>query len=340
MKRSGSLRKVFYGAALTFVGLHWGSYALIAEHSDAELTDEIAASIGMSKNDLKNFAKSKFLIVAPAHENTRRFFKLTFHQAPDDSFVTGSSLNAQARQNAFYGYNSFADKITGGISGALHPCLVLLDPQRVTKETVARLVSFAYPEKIKNMPGTDADYLKIVTLHELEHCRHVTSHREPVLQEYHADRRALQKFIDDGGDRNVVKAWIAMRSMTMLRNAVLYVTEPGGDPYAMAPALYKELVLGQNQNTPARLEDLQAVQMGYAEAAHHLLAQAAQQKKATPNLNDPAIVYRMTKQILRDPATQMSEDARAILQLNIESYQFLTRPPAHRPATEPAPKVS
>jgi hypothetical protein len=337
MKHSRFLSRVFYGAAFTFMGIHWGSYALVTGDSEAELTDEIAAAIGVSKEYLQDYTKSKFLILDPAHEKTRRFFEISLNTPPAEDFVSGTSMNAQARQDPVYGYGSLLNKISGGITGALQPCLVLLNPQRITLRTVAQLAFPDYADQITHLPGADEDYLKIVTLHELEHCRHVNIDVERLSQEYHADRRALQTFLKDGGDAAVVRAWIGARSMATLRNALMNTGNMLDDPYTMAPALYDELVLGNAGDAPVGLEKLQSLQMGYDEAAYQLLRQATRGTNAELNLRNPKTLYQFSKRILRDPSIKMSEEARSIIQLTFDTYEFLARPAAKKPLPTPLP---
>lgn len=62
------------GASITFLGIHLGSYGLVTGQSEAELSDEIAATIGMTEKSLQDFTKSKFLILDPKHQKTRLFF--------------------------------------------------------------------------------------------------------------------------------------------------------------------------------------------------------------------------------------------------------------------------
>lgn len=344
MKHSRFLSRAFCGATLTFMGIHWGSYALVTGDSGAELTDRIAISIGSSREALQEYTKSRFLILNPAHERTKRFFETSLNTPPEKEFLSGTSLNAQAQQNPIYGYGSMLDTISGGITGALQPCIVLLDPERVSRQTVINLAAPGYADQISSLPGTDEDYLKIVTLHELEHCRHAVSDPEPLSQEYRADRRALQTFLKDGGDINVVRAWIGVRSMATLRNALMNTNNMLDDPYTMAPALFDELILGNTAEAPASLLKLQELQVAYDEAAYQLIRQATFGKVKDLNLRDPKIIYEFSKQILNDPSIKMSEEARSIFELQADAYEFLARPTTRLPKGQyvpaPAPGVS
>lgn len=335
MKPSRFLSRAFCGAAFTFMGIHWGSYTLVTGDSEAELTDEIAATIGMSRESLQDYTKSKFLILDPTHKKTQRFFEISLNTPPDREIMAGTNMNAQAQQNPIYGYGSIIDRITGGIAGAIQPCLVVINPARITVENVKRFASPTSPEQLVNMPGSDADYLKLVTLHELEHCTHATSGSDRMLQEYSADRRALQRFLDDGGDANVVRAWIGVRSMASLRYALMDLGDPGEDSYAMAPALYDEFFNHNAAQAPASLERLQALQSGYSEASYEIIRQATQQQGPSYNLRDPNALYHISRQILNDSARKMSDEARSILQLNTDTYEFLARPPK-RPQQQPS----
>lgn len=334
------LSRAFCGAAMTFMGLHWGSYALVTGDSEAELSDEIGAMIGMPRQALQDYAKSPFLILDPTHKKTQRFFERSLNASPDREIMSGTSMNAQAQQNPVYGYGSVIDRLSGGISGALQPCLVILNPDRITIKNVKNLAAPSSPGQITNVPGTDADYLKIVTLHELEHCAHAVSDPERLSQEYRADRRALQKFLADGGDADVVRAWIGVRSLATLRNALLEIGDTLDDPYTMAPALYDELVLGNTAQAPASLEKLQRLQIAYSEAAYEIIHQAARKDAPVYHLRDPNAVYHISRKILRDSTRHISDEARSILQLNSDAYEFLTRPqrrPQPRPSATPLP---
>jgi hypothetical protein len=339
-KRSRFLSTAFCSAAVTFMGIHWGSYALVTGDSEAELSDEIGAIIGMSRQALQDYAKSPFLILDPTHKNTRRFFETSLNAPPDSEIMSGTSMNAQAQQNSIYGHGSTIDKLSGGISGALQPCLVVLNPDRITIKNVKNLAAPSSPDQMTNVPGTDADYLKLVTLHELEHCTHATTDPERTSQEYRADRRTLQKFLDDGGDANVVQAWISVRSMAALRNALLGIGDGRDDPYTMAPVLYDEFVAGNTEYAPASLEKLQLLQIGYSEAAYEIIRMATQKQGPSYNLRDPNAVYHITRQVLNDSTRNISDDARSVLQMNMDAYEFLTRPqkrPQPRPSTTPLP---
>lgn len=342
MKHARFLSRVFCGAALTFMGIHWGSYALVTGDSEAELTDEIAATIGVPKEYLQDYTKSKFLILDPTHEKAQRFFKISLNTPPDQDFVSGTNMNAQAQQNAMYGYGTLLDRASGGIIGTINPCLVFLTPGRITRETVIQLASPGYPDQIINLPGANEDYLKIVTLHELEHCQHTITDHEPLSREYRSDRRALQSFLNDGGDVAVVRAWIGVRAMAALRSALMNTDDVLDDPYTMAPALYDELVLGKAADAPTSLEKLQVLQMAYDEAAYELIRQATHGTSIDFDLRDPKVIYQLSKRILHDPSIKMSDEARSIIQLNSDTYEFLARPPAKKPllATPPVPAVS
>lgn len=258
--------------------------------------------------------------------------------APDKDFIEGSGLNAQAQQNPFYGYNSFLDRITGGMTGAAQPCLVLLDPARITVQNVIRMAAPEHANQIANIPGSDADYLKIVTLHELEHCRHVTSVSDPLSQEYYSDRRALQKFLDDGGDADVVRTWIGVRSAATLMNFLRYAGAGMDDPYTMGPLLYDEFVL-RTHTQDVDLQTLKTMQTAYDEVASELLRRADRSENgATWSLRDPKFLLRLTKKILNDPSAQISDAARKLLELTKDSYEFLLRP-QHKAMPQPTPHL-
>ncbi len=182
-KKTGlNLRRVFHTASLTVMGAHFASYALVT-HGNAEITADIAEETGTTPEKLRQYAQSPFLILNPAHKNTRLFFTFSLNAKPSEQILYGESFNAQAQQHPHMGHGTFLDRLSGGILGAMSPCLVTLNPANITKKTIARVATTDFPQRITHIAGSSTDYLKLVTLHELEHCRTATVEKNLLVQD-------------------------------------------------------------------------------------------------------------------------------------------------------------
>lgn len=338
MKKQNFLRAVFYGAALGFIGVQYGGNALIA-HSDAEKTDEIAATLQTTKDALQKYAKSSFRILDPAHPTTRLFFKFSLLGDSTQDSLPKSGFNAEAIQRPWTGYGSIFDRMTGGISGKLVPCIVVLSPQTITPKNMRDMISYTGPAFVKNLPGTHADYLKITALHELEHCRHTTEGAPRFVQEYKSDQRALDTYLKEGGSQDVARSWIYFRSNKALEYALFLETDVNSsNPYTMGPALYDQFLAKKNSGTDA--EGLADLQGAYLDAAYAVEKGAEKYIVPVSHLRRPETLYYVTTRLLKDPASNLTPDMRRILELNKEAYEFFTRPPAPKKVVVPTPAVS
>jgi hypothetical protein len=216
---------------------------------------------------------------------------------------------------------------------------VVLSPQTITPENMRDMITYTNSPFVTNLPGTHADYLKITTLHELEHCRHTTEGAPRFVQEYKSDQRALDTYLTEGGDRDVARSWIYFRSNKALEYALFLETGVNStNPYTMGPALYDQFLAKKNSGTDT--EGLADLQGAYLDAAYAIEKGAEKYIVPTAYLRRPETLYYVTSRLLKDPASDLSPDMRRILELNKEAYEFFTRPPAPKKVAGPNPAVS
>jgi len=245
-------------------------------------------------------------------------------------------FNAEALQKHWVGYGSRLDRMTGGLSSTLWPCIVVLSPKTITTQNMREMVSSVDFNFVRHLPGTDRDYLKITLLHELEHCRHIAQNNDPLMQEYQSDQRAISTYLAQGGDVDVVRSWIYFRANSALEHALFFetgITSTNG--YAMGPALYDQFLARKNAGTD--LEGLKDLQGAYFDVAYTIMKGAEKYIVPFSDLIKAESVNYVISRILKDPESDLSPAMRRVLELNRDAYEFFTRTPAPQPSVTLAP---
>jgi|GEM_PF-5916871 hypothetical protein len=326
------LRRAFNYAGAVFLSVYFGGPMISAHFGD--VTNDISEKLDIPVRTINAATRGPTYILHPETDSAVAFAHL--NESPDlrRTIMEHNSGNARHRNfydfmglsysHPFFGQNGFLNKITLGQSGKLAPCYVFFPSDRLDLNRYFETMSDVPAKDVVNRPGTLADYLKLILLHELEHCK------QPVAmpadeREFLADQVAYDSYLKHGGNIDVVRAVLSLRMAQTLSNIIFKGGAGDGveTQHSAIALLYPQYFGG----TPIPQEAFKDIQN---EAYRALEAAAKARGMDSFDLQAPKNLHSVTKDILQDPAQNLSPHTRAFLIQYKEAYEFLTVVPAQK----------
>lgn len=343
-KKIGSLRRAFNYAGAAFLSVYF-SGPLISAHI-GDVTDDLSQKLDLPVETINAMTRGRTYILHPDSDSARVFAYL--NESPHLRAALMEQNAANARHSDYYdfmglsyahplfGQTGFLNTLTLGQSGKLSACYVFFPSNRLSMNAYFEGMSDIPLNDLSNRPGTREDYLKLILFHELEHCNQPPS-MPGDLREFMADQAAYDAYLKHGGKRDVVRAVLSLRTVQTLSNIIF--KSGAGDgveaPHAATALLYPRYFGG----AVIPQQEFGAVQ---DEAFMILQREAVARKIDIFDLLNIGKLYRVTHDVLNDPAHGMSPHTRALLQQFNDAYEFLTLKPEQKIArlkTASAPAV-
>lgn len=331
-KKIGPLRRAFNYAGAAFLSVYFGG-PLISAHI-GDITDDLSQKLDVPVETIHAMTRGRTYILHPDSDSARAFAYL--NDSPDLRAALMEQSAAPARQSDYYdfmglsyahplfGQTGFLNTVTLGQSGKLSACYVFFPSERLSLDDYFEGMSDIPLKDLANRPGTRADYLKLILFHELEHCNQPATMSDE-LREFMADQVAYDTYLKLGGNRDVVRAVLSLRTVQTLSNIIFKGGAGDGvQTQHTSTALLHPRYFG---GTAIPQKEFKAVQ---DEAFLILQHEAVARKMGTFELLNIIQLYRVTHNVLNDPAQDMSPHTRALLQQFNDAYEFLTVKPEQK----------
>ena len=230
-----------------------------------------------------------------------------------------TSLQPSASRHPGFTKGSFIDKLTLGLSSKIFPCAIHMPSENIDMDDIKKLITVHNAERVINFPGNMEDYLKIITYHELGHCDQPRSFSEDTLvNEYDVDRKAIQKFLNDGGNPDVAKAAIYGRVIQGVLNSDYYTQENPVVGPVMGPAFASEFLDSDPMSYNQSVKGFRQIK--------DMLPQKAKEAEIDYFGGDRNATIRLIDYILEHSSEDLSYEALTILGLYKQAYEFFMGP--------------
>lgn len=350
----GRLRRIFNYTALPLLGIYFAGPMTIASMNDR--TKDIGEKLDIPTATIEGMTRGKTLILDPSTRSSAAFAYLM--ESSDLRKGIMEQSNEAARKSDRYdfvgfsyshplfGQRGYVDQLTQGRTGKYSPCYIFFPSDRFDLDLLYDAASGGLPVKeIVNKPGTRNDYLKLVLFHELEHCnQHFRAKAED--REFQAEKASIDRFLAQGGDPEVVRATLYLRTLGTLSLIAFNGPrkkdddnheENKGMAYNIIPTLYARYFGGveiSTQNFETVEEEVFNL-LRKTGTVHHL--------DGTDLLLHKNL-YFVIDAALCDPDTTMSLQTRGLLTQYRQAYEFFTVPKQQAantatPTLTPAPAM-
>lgn len=338
-KNINPVRKLIRRAGAPAMALHIIGLFSIPPLVDEK--DEVLKRLSLSKQDIYAMTNSRVAVTHPERRGALILQLSTllpnrirlYHGYYKDRDSSYYPVHGDAYNHALFGNKGLIDTLTLYRTGGLSSCAVTVPSARLSAQSLISQKTGIETKLLKNIPGGDEDYHKIILFHELHHCnqRNVIG-IYGAHHEYEADEAALSHYLRLGGQENVVRAWLHKRALTSFIYALS--TWDNNDPdhnYDFAPTLrhrfFGDPFISQRESGYV-----------YKDIARLLVR--------NPPRDNPWRVYDLNYQIeimkslLENPSSPLTEKARLVMRQIVEASDFFRNPPAPAPTTTLPPAAA
>ncbi len=242
-KKMGKLRRIFNYAGAAFLTVHFGVPQLVSQTQNE--TGDVSDRLGVPVETMSRVSQGRFTILYPESKSSlayayatinRNLIRETHGQYQAAQKGKAYSFYGFAFKNTMFGPKGILDTLTFGQSGKLASCTVFFPSDKLSFETLKNELATGLENP--RFPGTKEDYLKLLLFHELEHCNQ-SFRMKADQKETMADRRSFDVYLAEGGNKEVVRGVLYMRTLSAI--AALMSDGPGAEnlsPYGKIPYLY------------------------------------------------------------------------------------------------------
>lgn len=336
------LRRAFNYAGAVFLAVYFGGPQMAAHYGD--VTDDLAQKLDIPTTTIRAMTRGPSYILHPESDAAVVFSYL--NESPQLRGEILAQNTPEAKDSKFYdffgiayahplfGPGGYLNKMTFGQSGQLSPCYVLYPSDRLSMDTYYETIGMIPGKDLINRPGTWNDYLKLILFHELAHCDQPVD--MPIEQrEFLADQAAYDAYLAQGGNRDVVRATLSLRTLTAMSNIMFYGDSLSDEKaHSNIALLYPRYFGGPTISD----KDFLQVQQEIYQAMNMI---GAARGMDGIDLIVQGNVFILTQSMLRDESLSLSPSTRAFIKQFNEAYEFLTTAPEQKIALKGtvAPKV-
>lgn len=323
------LKKTFLYASSVAIGINIAG-PLMLEDQSRDIQDQTQ----LTTQDIRSLTDARVRLARADNKTLKLFLYSTYSPQMIDKIVMFSAkphdAQGTAHKHPLFGNNGPIDKLTLGLSGQIFSCTIILPSKSITLKDLQETILFLPQSSIRNFPGTASDYMKIITAHELTHCNQSIVFDDHSLMEAEADKGALDHFIKTGGNPDIVRSVLYMRTINAMGDA-LY-TEGEVLNYVANPGLVGRYFNEYAAITPQISKD------GYSKAGKILQKYASSKSISESSLYNASILYGVVNNALYDADFKPEPEVLAVLRLYRDAYEFFTTDPANKAKT-PAPGI-
>ena len=336
-KKIGPLRRAFNYAGAVFLAVYFGGPQMAAHYGD--VTDDLAQKLDVPTTAIRAMTRGPSYILHPDSDTAVIFSYL--NESPQLRGEILAQNTPEAKDSEFYdffgiayahplfGPGGYLNKMTFGQSGQLSPCYVLYPSDRLSMDTYYEIIGTIPGKDLVNRPGTWNDYLKLILFHELAHCdQPVDMPRD--RREFLADQAAYDAYLAQGGNRDVVRAALSLRTLVAMSNIMFY-----GDALSEEKAHSNIALLYPRYFGGPIISDVDFLQV-QNEIYTALNTIGAARGMDGIDLIAQGNVFTLTKSMLHDESLPLSPQTRAFIKQFNDAYEFLTTVPEQKVAAKSA----
>lgn len=336
-KKIGPLRRAFNYAGAVFLSVYFGGPILSAHHGD--MTDDIAQKLDVPASTIRAMTRGNVFIMHPESDAAVRFVHL--NESPVLRQAIMEQNTPAARRSDYYdffgvayahplfGTGGYLNSLTAGQSGKIASCYIFFPSDRLSMDTYYETIGTIPGKDLVNRPGTWNDYLKLILFHELAHCDQPVS-MSSTKREFLADQAAYDAYLAQGGNRDVVRAALSLRTLVAMSNIMFY-----GDALSEEKAHSNIALLYPRYFGGPQISDVDFLQV-QKEIYTALNTIGAARGMDGIDLIAQGNVFTLTKSMLHDESLPLSPQTRAFIKQFNDAYEFLTTVPEQKVAAKSA----
>lgn len=310
------LSTVFCASTCLAIGLDSYGYFLPEDQKDV-----FTQKTGLQDRDIRALTPAKVRFFSPDDKMTRVFAESINNTSMIeilDSHNNAPATAAFSFKDTLFGHDGVIDKLTLGASGQLYACVLVLSTTSATKDDIKQTLKSIPPEALKNFPGTDSDYMKVIASHELAHCNQNRRVDDRKQMERDADQTSLDYFLKTGGNPDVARSFIYFRTIVSMQDSLFTSGTP--QRYTGNPGLISRYFNDSVTITP------EIAEKGFLQVGDVMQKYAYDHKINPVILYSAPILNQVINQALNDPDFKPEPEVRAVVKLYQEAYQFFTTP--------------
>lgn len=322
-KKMGKLRRIFNYAGAAFLTVHFGLPQIIGQTENK--TEDVSDRLGVPMETMSRVSQGRFTILYPESKSSLVYVYATanhhlIHETRSQHLAAQKggaySFYGFSYKNTMFGQKGMLDMLTFGQSGKLASCAVFFPSEKLTFETLKNELAPGLESRTPHFPGRKEDYLKLILFHELEHCNQ-SFRMKADQKETLADRHSFDAYLAEGGNKEVVRSILYMRTLAAISTLMSEGPEKENlSPYGKIPYLYARYFGG-----PV-IQDKDHVLV--SREVHSRLKEKAQ-REGMETFYAHRDILRAAKAVLNDPAP-LSPQARALLTQYKNACEFFENP--------------